>query len=73
MDFSIATLLAQFVDDKLVAKKNLEKISIISSLKLRPPKAWLSPSNFPSFRISIPFDQLSANKKSRIPLMKSGI
>ena len=25
MDFSIATLLAQFVDDKLVAKKNLEK------------------------------------------------
>lgn len=25
MEFSIATLLAQFVDDKLVAGKNLEK------------------------------------------------
>ena len=25
MEFSIATLLAQFVEDKLVAKKNLEK------------------------------------------------
>jgi len=25
MDFSIATLLSQFVDDKLVARKNLEK------------------------------------------------
>jgi ribonuclease R len=25
MDFSIATLLSQFVDDKLIARKNLEK------------------------------------------------